>query len=371
MSRRSRGDGAIYQRSDGKWCGALDLGYTPEGKRRRKVLYGKTRAEVARKLSKAQREYAQTGMLVTDAITVEAWLNHWLEQVVRQRARPSTLTAYRNKIDLHVLPEIGRRRLDKLEPQHLRALDNTMHAKRLSPATRHVVHAIIRRALKVAHREGKVTRNVAELIDAPTKKQAQRETLTVLEILAILRAAEGDPFESRWLAALTLGLRQGEALGLSWEDVDFAAGIITVRHALVKDAAGRLVLGEPKTEKSKRRLPLLPRLERALRAHHQRCGSPARGLVWSMPDGEPIHPRRDWGEWQALLDRAGVRHVRLHDARHAAATLLAALGAQNTTVRDILGHSTTALTANVYQSQMPLDTIRAALEQMDERLALD
>lgn len=361
--RRQRGEGSITQRSsDGLWVASLDLGWVA-GKRKRRVLYAKTQREAVKKLSAAKRELEATGGIASGSLTVEAWMTHWLEEIAPRRVRPSTLAGYRSKVTQYVIPQIGGRRLDKLEPQHIRALDAALVASGKSSATRLQTYAILSRALTVAHREGKVAKNVAALIDPPSLKREETEPLTPDEIAAVLRAASGKPMESRWLAALLLGLRQGEALGLAWRDIDLDAGTLTVRRALQRIKGEGLVFVEPKSKKSNRTLPLPRPLVLALAAHRPRAAG-TDDLVWSTEDGSPIDPRQDWKAWSELLAAAGVRHVRLHDARHVAATTLAALGVPDVIVSAILGHAQVRVTHGYQHSS--LEMMRSAMAMIEK-----
>ena len=166
----------------------------------------------------------------------------------------------------------------------------------------------------------------------------------------------------RRLVGLALGLRQGEALGLWWEDIDLNAGLLRVRRALQRQRGGGLVFTDPKTQRSKRTLPLPAPLLTALRDHQQEqakeqitAGSLWRGspCVFTTPVGTPIDPRNDYREFKKLLARAELPSVRLHDLRHTAANLLLAQGVPARVVMEILGHSAIALTMNTYSHVTP------------------
>lgn len=369
-NRRPKGKGSVYQRADGRWCATLDMGMIT-GKRRRRTLYGATRTEVERKLDRARYEWETMGRQPASAMTVEAWMRYWLEDVAPRRVRQRTIdTSYRSKIENYIIPLLGKRRLDRLEAHHVREMDAAMAKRGLSGATRRQTYAILLRALTVAQREGKVIRNVAGDIDRPRIERAETKPLTLEEIARILRATKGDPLESRWLAALVLGLRQGEALGLAWSAVDLDAGTLRVERALARLAGDGLVMTEPKSRKSRRTVPIPSTLAASLREHR---ATESGELVWHRGDGQPIDPRADWQAWTDLLAKAGVRHVPLHDARHAAASVLAALGVHQATTRDILGHSSEALTMHVY-THTDLTALRRALALVDDAyrpIALD
>jgi integrase len=372
-TRRQRGEGGLSQRADGLWRGTLDLGWGLNGKRRQKVVYAKTKAEAAKKLNRLKRELEDTGTIGDgDQVTVEGWLTHWLTDIAARKVRPSTLQGYKSKINEYLVPYLGQIRLNRLTPQHVRDLDATLakpdpargRAKGLAGATRRQTHAILMRALTVAVREGKLARNVADMVDRPKLDRGEYVPLSLDEISRIIRAAADDPLESRWLAALVLGLRQGEALGLRWSDVDLDAGTMTIRQALQRVTGQGRVFVEPKSRASRRTLPIPETVLASLRAYREKHPA-SRGLVWCQANGLPTDPRLDWLAWKALLVRAEVRPMRLHDARHAAATVLAALGVHPAIARDILGHSTITLTMQVY-THSGVEQLRGALDAVDK-----
>lgn len=379
-SRRPHNEGSVYQEHKhpscppleagvrpehtcrGRWVGMLDV-TRPGHPRRRKAVYGRTRKEVQRELAKLRREYEAHGDLPSGTLTVEAWLTTWLEDIAAsKRVRPSTLASHGSKVRNHLIPELGRHRLDKLSPDHVKGLYRSMSARGLAPATQRQTHAILSRALKVAVREGKATRNVALLIDPPTVVAADLDPLNATEIAAILAACAGDPMESRWLAALMLGLRQGEALGLGWEHVDLEIGTVTIARALAREKGRGLVMTAPKSKDS-RRVVVIPGFARGSFERHAARGTT--GLVWSEPGGSPIDPRKDWQAWTDLLAKAEVRHVRLHDARHSAATGLMLAGVPLAVAQAILGHSDIKMTA--HYSHPDLAAMQAAMALLDAR----
>jgi len=140
----------------------------------------------------------------------------------------------------------------------------------LSASSLRHIHAVIRRALNVAVRWQLITVNPATLVDAPQATQHEFVPLSAREARRLIRAARDDRLEARWLVGLALGLRQGEALGLWWDDADTRAGLLRVRRALQRQRGGGLVFTDPKTHRSKRTIPLPPPLVDALTAHRDR-----------------------------------------------------------------------------------------------------
>ncbi len=215
-AKRGYGDGSIHKRFDGRWSGIVDLGWK-DGKRQRKYVYGRTRREVVEKMA-AVRRAQEAGNITTKGSTVAEWYATYLDKIAARQVRPSTLANYRRECKLHIGPAIGRLRLEKLEPAHLAELYATKLDEGLSAASVRLLHANIRRALNVAMRWGLVSRNVALLVDPPPREEHEIVPFTVEEARRFLAAVRGHRMEARWIVGLSLGLRQGEALGLWWDD---------------------------------------------------------------------------------------------------------------------------------------------------------
>jgi integrase len=384
--RRGNGEGAIYKGSDGRWRATVDLGWVG-GKRRRKYLSGRTRAEVAEKLRILHRQQEDGAKIIIGdkPLTVEQWLTHWVEHIAPGRVRPSTLATYHGYVRNRITPVLGRHRLDRLEPEHVEAWRNGLLAAGLAAATVLQCLRVLSRALKVAVQRGRVSRNVCTLVDAPPVHRDEVQPLTAGQTRHVLALAVTRRNGVRWSVALALGLRQGEALGLPWDAVDVDAGTVTVRQALQrrpwqhgcadkpcgrkrggncpKRHGGGFVIVRPKSRAGRRTIALPAPLVTALRVHRE-CQEVERGtagnlwnnehgLVFTRPDGRPIDPAADWREWKALATDAGVAAARLHDARHTAASLLLAHGVPARVAMEILGHSQIGLTLGTYSHVAP------------------
>ena len=354
MSRTSNGESSIYQAADGRWHGYVSMDAKRNGQRDRRHVTGGRRSDVARKV-RALEDVRDAGVVLAGgkAPSAAQWLMHWLETIAVLRLRPRTLEGYRSNIELHLLPHLGHHRLDRLQPEHLEACYRDLLAQGLSPATVLVNHRIISRALKVAMQRGRVARNVAALVDPPRVTKPELTPLTAGEARSVLAAAAGVANSARWSVALALGLRQGEALGLLWRDVDLTQGTLTVRRALQRQKGKGLVLVEPKSRAGVRTVALPGALREALREQRAQQAEQREiagdvyedgGFVFAQPNGWPFGARQDWEAWKRLLSRAGVRDVRLHDARHTAATLLLAQGVDVRIVMQLLGHSQISMT---------------------------
>lgn len=365
QKRRGQNEGSIYQRGkDGRWAGAVTL---ESGKR--KHFYGKTRAEVARKVNRCLNELEQGLTPADDRITVKKYLEDWLEKTVKPNRRYSTWRGYEQIVRLYLVPELGKIRLSKLSPDDVEDFINKKTEDGLSPRTVQYAHAVLRVALQKALRHGKVARNVAALVSAPQVVRDPVEPLTKKEAKALLKAAAGDPLEALYVVTLALGLRRGEVCGLQWADVDLKARRLSVRRALQLQKGKGLVEVEPKSRTSRRALPLPSFVAASLKEHRKRqaahrlsMGPKWRGGNWvfTMGDGRPVAPDYVNVAFPRLLTKAKLRRVRFHDLRHCCASFLFAQGCEMRLVMEILGHSQIALTANTYTHLLPEGDRRAA-----------
>jgi integrase len=374
--RRGAHEGSIFQRKDGRWVGQLDLGYvdTPRGRQRRfRTVWGPTRGDVAERLTKLLREQ-QTGTLTTDGrLTVGEYLSGWLAD---KRVRPSTRRGYETWVEQHLIPSLGRIRLAKLQPQDVHAMVHAKLAAGLSPRTVHHMRAVLRAALAQAVRYELVPRNVAALSNPVPVPDHEMTVFTPVEAMAFLEAVRGDRLEALYGVVLALGLRQGEALGLRWEDVDLDARRLIVANALQR-VNGKLALVPPKTRRSRRTIELPDAAVTALRAHkvrqlEERLLAGARwrdsGHVFTSTIGTPLDGSSVTRAFQGLLVGAGLPRLRFHDLRHSCATLLLVQGVPARVVMEILGHSSIALTMNTYSHVMP-SLKREAADAMDRVFA--
>jgi integrase len=215
---------------------------------------------------------------------------------------------------------------------------------------------VLRRALVTAERWGLVTRNVAKLVDPPRVPKHEIRPLTPAQAKRLIDKAEDDRLKAHYVTALGTGLRQGELLGLRWEDVDLRLHRLRVRHTLA-NVGGTLTLLEPKTDRSRRSVMLPDAVVTELRAHRTRqkeerllAGSRwvDSGHVFTTTIGTPLHAATVTRAFQAALTRADLPDSRFHDLRHAAATFLLAQGMTLEDVKQLLGHSSITLTSNTY-----------------------
>jgi integrase len=366
------GEGSIYRRkSDGKWCGS----FGPRGGRR--VVYGKTKSEVREKLFAMQVEMQRKHLRTDRVPTLAEFLEYWLAQSVKPRLRPLTFAGYTVNVRKHIVPALGTIRLDRLTPQNVQEMMNQRLATGFSAKTVRYVHQVLRTALSVARRWELVDRNVATLVDPPRATRTQIYPLDPNEARRFLESVRGDRLEALYSVALALGLRQGEALGLRWHDIDLNVGVLRVQHQLQRIDT-KLTLVEPKTERSRRTLVLPASIAAGLREHEKRqlaeklwAGSKwvENGLVFTNLVGGPLQARKVIRDFHKALDKAGLRSIRFHDLRHSCATLLLVQGVSPRVVMDILGHSEIAMTMDTYSHVIP-ELQREAAAKMESVLSI-
>jgi integrase len=327
------------------------------------------RAEVAEKLTKAMAD--RDGGLVFDHknLRVEEYLDRWLKGSVQGNVKPITYESYERIIRVHVVPTLGRVKLNKLNPLHLQSLYRERLDSGLSARTVQYIHVVMHRALKQAVRWGLVPRNVSEAVDPPRAHRKEMCPLSPEQARAFLEAARGDHLEALYVVALHCGLRQGELFGLRWGDVDLEAGILRVNRSLSRTKDGP-AFTVPKTTKSRRTVQLTNGAIEALKRHSERQAEEMvradalyadQGLVFASEIGTPLNRHNVNGRsFKPLLVRAGLPNIRFHDLRHTCATLLLGKGVHPKFVQELLGHATVAITLDTYSHVLPGMGIQAA-----------
>ena len=378
--RRGSGEGSIYQRGDGRWVGSVDLGYGREG-RRRKVVYGRTQAEVRDKVRELQRQ-VESGLPLPDTqLTVGELLERYLRDVVPGRVAASTEDNYRTLARLHLVPALGRTKLAKLTPMDVQLFLRDKLAEGYSASTVRALRKLLVQAIGQAERWGLVPRNVAALTDGPKLPAREGRSLTPEQARTLLDSVRGDRLEACYVLLLSLGLRRGEALGSAWSDLDLDAGLLRVRKALKKEGSA-VVLGDVKTAGSRRAVNLPAPVVTYLRAHKARQATERlaagtswtdSGLVFTTSVGTPLDPDNFRRRFAAITEKAGIGRWHVHELRHSAASIMLASGVPLEVVSKVLGHASIRITADVYghvmdpQRQHAADTIGAVLFRAGDR----
>lgn len=390
--RRQHGTGSVYQRkSDGRWLGTIEAGFTKTGARRRVTVIGRTEAEAKAKLKEKARALARGESPAASRVTVKTWAETWLAETQR-KVTPNAHTTDRAAVGW-IVETIGARRLDQLTPAHVREVRNAVLASGKTTSTALRYHGTLTRMLKAAQDEGHAVPANTLATKGPGKSLSDRTDMTIDEALAMLEEASRLPHGSRWLMAFLYAARQAECIGLTWpfvtaDEVTIAWQLQPIPYNVPRDRssgfrvpdgyeaqqlAGRMHLVRPKSIAGWRVAPVIPMLGDALDHWRNMAPESPYPLVWPSPDGSWRDENDDRAEWHAMQKAAGVAHpsgrpYHVHEIRHTTATLLLALGVDEATRIQIMGHNSIASTRAYEHRDQAL--IRAALEKVAGRLQL-
>ena len=371
-TRAAAGAGSIRQRSDGTWEARFTAGHDPgTGKTIRKSVYGRTQAEVRKKLTAMQRAIDSGTYQFPDKTTVSEWLDIWMSTFCAQTVKPLTYSSYAAAIKKHIKPNIGALRIQTVRGIHIQNLYNSMTAAGLSAKTVKNVAAIIHKAFSVALKHGMIRSNPCDAAELPKSSKKEIQPLTDAEIPLFLNAIKGHPMGNAFALCLFAGLREGECLGLSWDQVDFSTRRITVSQQLQKEKKkGARYYIAPSTKSGKPRQIEPPEIafeylreERKRQTENRIAAGPlwnnVDNLVFTDETGQHFAISTFYGQFKRIASSIGRPDARPHDLRHTAATVAIASGADIKSVQDLLGHATASFTLNVYahtSDQMKKDT---------------
>jgi integrase len=282
---------------------------------------------------------------------------------VRNTVRQRTYERYEQIARVHIKPALGRLKLKTLTTAHVRGLYREKLNSGLSPRTVRYVHVTFHKALKQAVADGLIPRNAAAYVKAPRPRKKEVRRLTQEQARAFLEAARGDRFEALFVLAIHCGLREGELLGLKWDDLDLDAGTLTVRRTLSETRERGHVFELPKNGKG-RRIKLTTGAVKVLRRHRKAQLKERmrlaglwvdNGLVFPNQVGKTMNARNLTARsFKPLLERSGLpRSMRVHDLRHTCATVLLKMGLHPKYVQELLGHATIAITLDTYSHVLP------------------
>src|SRR6266699_1404808 len=264
MGRRGHGEGSIYRRKDGRWTAAITL-----ESHKRKTFYGETRKEVQDKLNAALHEQKKGTLATGPQQTLGAYLERWLEQVVKLTLRPNTYKGYRSVTNYHLIPALGYIKLQKLSIEHLQAFFAQKQGQ-VEPSMIGYIHSVLNSALKNAVKWGLVGRNVASLVSLPQIERYEGQVLTVDQARKLLEVARGSRLDVLLLIAITTGMRRGELVALHWDDLDFETGVLQVRRNMTHMDGVGYVEREPKTKAGRRKIGLTGVVLESLKEHGER-----------------------------------------------------------------------------------------------------
>ena len=371
-SKAAQGAGTIRQRSNGKWEARVVVGVNPgTGKPIRRSIYADTQKEVRRQMTAILRELDSGTYQAPNKIKVSDWMQEWLTTFCEGKVKPLTMQTYSGLIRNHINPAIGAMELQAVKGTHIQKLYNSMIKAGLSGKLVQNVSAVLHKAFSVANKQGIIRTNPCDGAERPKVERREIKPLADNEIPLFLSAIEDSPMRNAYALCLFAGLREGECLGLSWKQVDFQRGRITVSQQLQQKKTGGCEYFLAPTTKSGKPRTIEPppiafeylRAEKRRQAENRLKAGPA----WSNPDDLVFTNELGWHymiltfykNFKRIAASIGRPDARPHDLRHTAATVAIASGADIKSVQDLLGHATASFTLNVYahtSEQMMKDT---------------
>lgn len=349
--------GSMMKLENGKFRVCMEYGFDENNKRIRKykTFNNKKDAELALSRHNVAMEDG-TGVLPR-TITVEEWLRYWLENIYSVRAAETSVYAYRNMIENHIIPALGKRILQKLRAAHVQQYYSMlMKEKGLSPNTVIKHHDLLNSALTAAVKQEYVTRNIMSGVERPKKIWHEASIYNPEQLQKLFEIVRGDRLEIAVKLGAYLGLRRKEICGLKWRDIDFQRRIIHICRAMTQ-VGKEIIIKDTKTYASDRKLFIPDGLEIALKEEKgkQEKNKDALGAGWTdsgyvvvWEDGRPYRPNYISELFTKFLKDNGLPKIVLHELRHTFASLSNEAGIQEFNIGKALGHANVGTTKKIY-----------------------
>ena len=355
--------GQIIKRGD-SWTVRIFLGRDTKGKRKyfNKTIHG-TKKEAQKYLTAKLREKDLGVFIEPASMALNDYLDKWLEEIAKPRLRESTYNQYVWIVKTYIKTKLGLMKLSDIQAYQIQKAYGEMQKKGLSPRTIRYTHNVLSSALKQAVKWRMIIQNPCELCELPRQEKKEMKCLSPIETRKFLEAAK----ESKWFVLFLLviesGLRPEEYLGLQWKDVDFEQRCISIRRAVIEKEKGGFYFTEPKTKKSRRKIPISNTVLSALKSHKRKqleyrmkLGAVYQNndLVFASEVGTPLQRKNLTDRhFKPLIKKAKVTNIRLYDLRHTTATLLLSAGENPKVVSERLGHASIVLTLDTYSHVLP------------------
>ena len=361
-SQRRRG--SVLQRSPGNWSVIVNLGRDPETSKWRQhweTIKGNKR-QAEQRLTQLLREQDVGGFVKPGNGTLGEYLQDWLETVVKLRNRARTINGYETIVRRHLTPQLGRIQLSKLTPSHLERLYAGLLGQGLSKNTVRHVHICLSKALNDALLKGLVGRNICKVVQCPSPGRYEVQIPELEGLWHILDLARETNYHVLLHLVAHTGLRRAEVLALSWQDVDFEQGLVSMTRTLQRIGKEGLRIEPTKSSSGRRGIALDPGTVDLLREHRgqQLLYKMQLGERWNEMDllfpgpfGKPLDPATLTRNFEKSARKAGYPGLRLHDLRHIHAAGLIRSGAHPKVVQERLGHANPAFTMAVYGHVSP------------------
>ena len=368
--KRAHGEGSILRRKDGRWQGAVTVGYDSQGKQKRKTVYGKTQAEVREKIEKIKQQVSEGTYSDSKLNIREFLLVHWLPTKANE-VKPRTNEFYHYVIKDYIIPCIGKIQLTKLTPIDIQKMMNWV-AEQVSNDAANKARRVLYTALEQAVKWQMIPRNPVQAVNRLRVDTKEMKIWSTSEAAQFLDVARGHRLYALFYLAMSTGMRRGELLGLTWQNIQ--GNVLFVRQTLIL-VGNKPTFSSPKTKQGHRQIALAEDVLTVLAEHSKNQEAEAtylgdswqddKGLVFPSEVGTPLNPRNLERIWYSLQDKAGVTRIRFHDLRHLHASIAIKEGVDPKVLADRLGHSRASFTMDVYTHLFEGQRQAAAVSIMD------
>jgi integrase len=355
--------GHLIKRYKNSYTIVLTLGRDPvTGKPKQQWISVKgTKKDAEKRLSDLLHQLDTGTFMKPGKTTFGEFLERWLKDY-GSNLSPRGFERYKGIVEKHLLPKLGSIPLMQLRPEHIQKHYTDTLKDGLSAGTVRYHHAVLNIALQTAVKWGLVGRNVADAASPPQTRRSEMQIWDEDDISRFLEVAKETPYYALFYTALFTGMRRSELLALRWQDVDFILSQIYVNRSLHHLKDGSYIFTEPKSATSRRTIALPPSVTLLLRECYEKQEQERAklgicltddDLVFSTLEGKPLRPNTVTYAWTRLANRAGIKVIRFHDARHTHASLMLKQSVHPKIVQERLGHSSIQITLDTYSHVAP------------------
>lgn len=346
--RRADGEGNVRQKRPNLWEGRIVAGHKKDGSPIYKYVSGRTQKEAYEKLRELIAEYRNVELTENSQITVEEWMQKWMDEYMLFSIREQTWKSYESVIRLHIIPNLGNKKVSSLTVSTVQKFYNKLLSEGKSGSLVRDAHLILHQAMGVAVKENLIAKNPTSGTKIPKVEYKPKNILNEIQLEMFMEAIKEDElWYDFFYTEITTGLRKGELCGLKWCDFNETTGQLNVVRTVTTNKGGGLKTGETKTEKGTRTIYLPPSTVKLLSERRNKVSS-----EWIFPNfydnSKPINPSTAYLKLKSILKNAGLPSIRFHDLRHTFATHALSNGVDARTLSGILGHTNASFTLDTY-----------------------
>lgn len=346
--RRADGEGNVRQKRPNLWEARIVAGHKKDGSPIYKYVSGRTQKEAYEKLRELITEYRNVELTEDSQITVEEWMQKWMDEYMLFSIREQTWKSYESVIRLYIIPNLGNKKVASLTTSTVQKFYNKLLSEGKSGSLVRDTHLILHQAMDVAVKENLIAKNPTSGTKIPKVEYKPKNILNETQLEIFMEAIKEDElWYDFFYTEITTGLRRGELCGLKWCDFNETTGQLNVVRTITTRKGGGFKAGETKTEKGTRTIYLPPSTVKLLSERKNKVSS-----EWIFPNlynnSKPINPATAYSRLKTILKKAGLPSIRFHDLRHTFATHALSSGVDARTLSGILGHTNASFTLDTY-----------------------